>query len=185
MCLLIYSIHQKYEIDGKQRYIWAGTMKAEIFLSQTSLVVSNDFFLKSINTLKRRRYADVSRNSFRILPTVTKYNYFCWYLYTVEIANRCPRSFLHCTMIFVIALFNPFYRDSTIGHGVRVVLESDFQACLAFLESQPAIQNDYVDTDLCWESLTSTHWGRVKHMCVGNLTIVGQIMACRLAGAKP
>ena len=30
-----------------------------------------------------------------------------------------------------------------------------------------------------------THWGRVTHICVGNLTIIGQIMACRLVGTKP
>ena len=30
-----------------------------------------------------------------------------------------------------------------------------------------------------------THWGRVTHICVGNLTILVQIMACRLAGSKP
>ena len=33
-----------------------------------------------------------------------------------------------------------------------------------------------------------THWGWVTHICVSNLTITGwtaQIMACRLAGAKP
>ena len=30
-----------------------------------------------------------------------------------------------------------------------------------------------------------THWGRVTHICVGNLTSLVQIMACRLDGAKP
>ena len=30
-----------------------------------------------------------------------------------------------------------------------------------------------------------THWGRVTHICVGNLTIIDSDMACRLDGAKP
>ena len=30
-----------------------------------------------------------------------------------------------------------------------------------------------------------THWGRVMHICVGKLTWLVQIMACRLACAKP
>ena len=30
-----------------------------------------------------------------------------------------------------------------------------------------------------------THWGQVTHICVSELTIIGHIMACRLAGAKP
>ena len=30
-----------------------------------------------------------------------------------------------------------------------------------------------------------THWGRGTHICVSKLTIIVQIMACRLAGAKP
>ena len=32
-----------------------------------------------------------------------------------------------------------------------------------------------------------THWGRVTHICVSNLTTIGSgnIMACRLDGAKP
>ena len=88
------------------------------FSSRTSLVVSNDFFWKVSMCCEHSRYADVSTNSFRLLPSVAKYDYFCWYLYTVEIENRCPRCFLLCTIIFVIALFNLFYRDCTIGHGV-------------------------------------------------------------------
>ena len=30
-----------------------------------------------------------------------------------------------------------------------------------------------------------THWGRVTHICVSDLTTLVQIMACRLVGAKP
>ena len=30
-----------------------------------------------------------------------------------------------------------------------------------------------------------THWGRVTHICISDLTIIFQIMACRLVGAKP
>ena len=101
----------------KQHYMGEGTTKMAFFSSRTSLVVSNDFFWKVWIRLKNSRYADVSRNSLRSLPRVTKYDYFCWYLSSVEIANRCPRCFLHCMIIFVIALFNPFYRDCTIGHG--------------------------------------------------------------------
>ena len=47
---------------------------------------------------------------------VTKYQYFCWYLCTVEIAKRCLPYFFHRTIILVIT---PFCRDCTIGHGLR------------------------------------------------------------------
>ena len=30
-----------------------------------------------------------------------------------------------------------------------------------------------------------THWGRVMHICIANLTTFLQIMACGLVGAKP
>ena len=33
-------------------------------------------------------------------------------------------------------------------------------------------------------TLVTPHWGRVTHICISKLTLV-QIMACRLAGAKP
>ena len=74
----------------------------------------------SRNTLKAHKLAIVSKISFRILTPVTIFEYFCRYLYTVGISNRYPRFFLYCTIIFMIALFNPFYRDFTIGHGAFI-----------------------------------------------------------------
>ena len=35
-----------------------------------------------------------------------------------------------------------------------------------------------------WDKVL-THWGRVTLICVGKLTIIVSIMACRLVGAKP
>ena len=35
----------------------------------------------------------------------------------IQTSNPYPHCFLYCTIIFMIALFNPFYRDCTIGHG--------------------------------------------------------------------
>ena len=34
-------------------------------------------------------------------------------------------------------------------------------------------------------SVQGTNWGRVTHKCVSKPTIIAQIMACRLVGAKP
>ena len=32
--------------------------------------------------------------------------------------------------------------------------------------------------------ISLTHWGRIMHICIGNLTIISSDMACRLAGAE-
>ena len=120
MCVLIQSIHIKYKLAVKG-YMGEGTMKMDFSRLQLRWWWVTIIFWKVSVHWKHSRYADISTNSFRILPSVSKYD-LCRYLYTVEIANQCPRCFLLCTVIFVIAMFNPFYRDCTIGHGVEVQL---------------------------------------------------------------
>ena len=41
-------------------------------------------------------------------------------------------------------------------------------SCLWLVEFHPRI-----NTELCWMSVDLTHWGRVTHICVTNLTIIG------------
>ena len=51
-----------------------------------------------------------------------------------------------------------------------------------------SVENKTSDTarrQSCCIPTNLTHWGRVTHICVNRLTILGSDMACRLAGAKP
>ena len=48
----------------------------------------------------------------------------------------------------------------------------------------PVIWNFDVFFDVCLNKLL-THWGRVTHICVSKITIIGSVKACRLDGAKP
>ena len=52
----------------------------------------------------------------------------------------------------------------------------------ANLPFSPWLRSGHIYSHSC---LALTHWGRVTHICVNKLTIMVQIMACRLAGAKP
>ena len=43
----------------------------------------------------------------------------------------------------------------------------------------------YVTHVIAGSSIDLTHWGRVTHICVGNLIIIVSDNGCRLVGAEP
>ena len=47
------------------------------------------------------------------------------------------------------------------------------------------IHNYRVYAPLSFHMSQLTHWGRVTHICVSKIVIIGSDMACRLVGAKP
>ena len=51
---------------------------------------------------------------------MSKYDYFCWYLYTVEIANRCQHCFILCIPIKKYQQAIPRFRVSSHRLGIEL-----------------------------------------------------------------
>ena len=110
MCVLIQYMHKNTNLlwndDSYAREQWKWH-----FLSELQL------FQKSMSMLKHSKFTVVSRKSFPFLSRASNYDYFCSYLYTLEIKRTMPALFSALYEIFVIAEFNPFCRDCTIRHS--------------------------------------------------------------------